>query len=132
MISSLCNLCVLCVSAVHWFLKLLTAETQGEFAVGKGVSGETKHLSVRNRAHPRRIKLLPSYLRGCAQSCRGLVINLAAYPLPNCKIYALLVLSLLTAGAVVAAPINDLQRSFLNPPDDSRIMMRWWWFGPAV
>ncbi|HTY64452.1 MAG TPA: glycosyl hydrolase [Acidobacteriota bacterium] len=25
------------------------------------------------------------------------------------------------------------QRSlFANPPDDSRIMMRWWWFGPAV
>src|SRR6476619_4505928 len=31
-----------------------------------------------------------------------------------------------------AAPIDDLQSSFLNPPDDSRIMMRWWWFGPAV
>ena len=31
-----------------------------------------------------------------------------------------------------AAPIDDLQRSFQNPPDDSRIMMRWWWFGPAV
>lgn len=31
-----------------------------------------------------------------------------------------------------AAPIDDLQRSFLNPPDDSRIMMRWWWFGPSV
>ena len=33
---------------------------------------------------------------------------------------------------VIAAPIDDLQRAFLNPPDDSRIMMRWWWFGPAV
>jgi hypothetical protein len=31
-----------------------------------------------------------------------------------------------------AAPIDDLQRSFINPPDDARIMMRWWWFGPAV
>src|SRR5262245_4994113 len=28
--------------------------------------------------------------------------------------------------------IDDLERLFLNPPDDSRIMMRWWWFGPAV
>jgi hypothetical protein len=28
--------------------------------------------------------------------------------------------------------INDLQRSFVRPPDDARIMMRWWWFGPAV
>jgi len=25
-----------------------------------------------------------------------------------------------------------LQRLFQNPPDDSRIMMRWWWFGPSV
>jgi len=25
-----------------------------------------------------------------------------------------------------------LQRDFDQPPDDSRIMMRWWWFGPAV
>ena len=32
----------------------------------------------------------------------------------------------------LAAPIDDLQRSFMRPPDDARIMMRWWWFGPAV
>src|ERR1700686_4547396 len=25
-----------------------------------------------------------------------------------------------------------LRKSFANPPDDCRIMMRWWWFGPAV
>src|SRR6185503_4706167 len=35
-------------------------------------------------------------------------------------------------GSTVAAQIDVLQRSFLDPPDDSRIMMRWWWFGPAV
>lgn len=29
-------------------------------------------------------------------------------------------------------PLEQLERSFVNPPDDSRIMMRWWWFGPAV
>ncbi|HEU0253670.1 MAG TPA: glycosyl hydrolase, partial [Pyrinomonadaceae bacterium] len=28
--------------------------------------------------------------------------------------------------------IADLQRGFARPPDDARIMMRWWWFGPAV
>jgi len=32
----------------------------------------------------------------------------------------------------VATSINDLRSAFLNPPDDSRIMMRWWWFGPTV
>jgi hypothetical protein len=25
-----------------------------------------------------------------------------------------------------------LERSFASPPDDCRIMVRWWWFGPAV
>src|SRR6266550_9334058 len=28
--------------------------------------------------------------------------------------------------------INGLQHSFERPPDDARIMMRWWWFGPAA
>jgi hypothetical protein len=32
------------------------------------------------------------------------------------------------ANARVAA----VQQAFANPPDDSRVMMRWWWFGPAV
>jgi len=27
---------------------------------------------------------------------------------------------------------KDLYHGFQNPPDDARIMMRWWWFGPAV
>ena len=28
--------------------------------------------------------------------------------------------------------LDTLRRAFLSPPDDARIMMRWWWFGPAV
>lgn len=28
--------------------------------------------------------------------------------------------------------INSLRQNFLNPPNDARIWMRWWWFGPAV
>ncbi len=31
-----------------------------------------------------------------------------------------------------ASAPDDLRRSFVAPPADSRIMMRWWWFGPAV
>ncbi|HWP42424.1 MAG TPA: glycosyl hydrolase, partial [Blastocatellia bacterium] len=31
-----------------------------------------------------------------------------------------------------AGGVAGLERSFKSPPDDSRIMMRWWWFGPAV
>jgi len=35
---------------------------------------------------------------------------------------------------MAAAPANvaELKRAFEKPPDDSRIMMRWWWFGTAV
>ena len=36
------------------------------------------------------------------------------------------------AAAAQAQDINQLQRGFERPPDDARIMMRWWWFGPAV
>lgn len=43
-----------------------------------------------------------------------------------------LILALLVLPRPVVAQIDLLQRSFLAPPDDSRIMMRWWWFGPAV
>ncbi|HEX3437978.1 MAG TPA: glycosyl hydrolase [Pseudacidobacterium sp.] len=28
--------------------------------------------------------------------------------------------------------LNELHASFTNPPADSRIMVRWWWFGAAV
>jgi len=43
---------------------------------------------------------------------------------------------LIPAAAVLAvaadADIESVRRSFENPPDDARIMMRWWWFGPGV
>src|SRR5688572_28654223 len=42
---------------------------------------------------------------------------------------------LLLCAAILPAFIvhaQDLQSSFQRPPDDARIMMRWWWFGPAV
>src|SRR5260370_27743304 len=31
-----------------------------------------------------------------------------------------------------AQSINELQRGFERPPGDAKIMMRSWWFGPAV
>ena len=36
------------------------------------------------------------------------------------------------AASMSAQTITDLQRGFEHPPDDAKIMMRWWWFGPAV
>ncbi|HEV8591401.1 MAG TPA: glycosyl hydrolase, partial [Pyrinomonadaceae bacterium] len=31
-----------------------------------------------------------------------------------------------------ASGIDQLRREFERPPEDARIMMRWWWFGPSV
>lgn len=33
---------------------------------------------------------------------------------------------------VRAAAADDLRKGFEHPPEDARIMMRWWWFGPSV
>lgn len=49
---------------------------------------------------------------------------------------AMLILVLGGAASLASAQrggrIDELQRSFEHPPDDARIMMRWWWFGPSV
>ena len=39
---------------------------------------------------------------------------------------------LFTSTSSFAADIDRLQNSFNQPPDDAKIMVRWWWFGPAV
>jgi hypothetical protein len=28
--------------------------------------------------------------------------------------------------------VDELRKNFVSPPDDARIMMRWWWFGSSV
>src|ERR1035437_10225629 len=30
------------------------------------------------------------------------------------------------------AAVTALHQAFAHPPDDSKIMMRWWWFGPSA
>ena len=35
-------------------------------------------------------------------------------------------------AAAVPADLAALKQAFQHPPDDARIMMRWWWFGAAV
>ena len=53
-----------------------------------------------------------------------------AFPQYPARLFPLL-LALVTAAPILADPAA-LQRAFAQPPDDARIMMRWWWFGPAV
>src|SRR5215213_9133390 len=43
-----------------------------------------------------------------------------------------LAITLLLNSFVFSQNIDNLQKGFNAPPDDARIMMRWWWFGPAV
>ncbi len=59
-----------------------------------------------------------------------MTVRLAAVPLA-------LLASLLAAPppappAAVPLSFTELHRAFAHPPGSSRIMMRWWWFGPAV
>jgi hypothetical protein len=35
-------------------------------------------------------------------------------------------------AAAAPADLAALKQAFQHPPDDARIMMRWWWFGSAV
>ncbi len=38
----------------------------------------------------------------------------------------------LLAGVCWPQDLATMRAQFHQPPDDSRVMMRWWWFGPAV
>ena len=48
--------------------------------------------------------------------------------------FALLCLAGMLAGNPLLAQRNlaSERTRFAHPPDDTRIMVRWWWFGPAV
>ena len=40
--------------------------------------------------------------------------------------------AIIISGHAAPGEVERLRQSFINPPDDARIMMRWWWFGSAV
>lgn len=50
--------------------------------------------------------------------------------IPSCVLLLLLV----CRAPILPAQTNldAIRHGFQNPPDDTRVMMRWWWFGPAV
>ncbi len=43
-----------------------------------------------------------------------------------------LIIALLLNSLAFSQTVENLQKGFQTPPDDARIMMRWWWFGPTV
>jgi hypothetical protein len=51
------------------------------------------------------------------------------------NVYRCGVLGLFAAVCLLAAApatVADLRTSFAKPPDDARMMVRWWWYGPSV
>src|SRR5476651_1915701 len=49
------------------------------------------------------------------------------------RAFRLASLALVLATTFTArADLASLERSFATPPDEAKIMVRWWWFGPAV
>ncbi|MGO9640341.1 MAG: glycosyl hydrolase [Candidatus Acidiferrales bacterium] len=58
---------------------------------------------------------------------------------PRLAVYVSFALLLIAASQAARAqspgsqdPVASLKQSFASPPDDCRIMVRWWWFGPSV
>jgi hypothetical protein len=49
-----------------------------------------------------------------------------------CAVCLVVALALFVPPSTRASDIEDLRKGFVSPPPDARIMMRWWWFGPAV
>jgi hypothetical protein len=49
------------------------------------------------------------------------------------KLAVIIVVGLLSlVGKAAIASTEDLRKGFVTPPDETRIMMRWWWFGSSV
>lgn len=49
------------------------------------------------------------------------------------SIFPLLLLLLFARTALLAQDsVAQVRQGFLNPPDNAKAMMRWWWFGPSV
>src|SRR3954453_16439543 len=48
------------------------------------------------------------------------------------KFAALLLVATTAFAQQQAVTVSGLHDSFAHPPDDCRIMMRWWWFGPSA
>ena len=44
----------------------------------------------------------------------------------------LLVLTPALTAQALAPTVDTLRKNFLNPPNNARPMVRWWWFGTAV
>lgn len=49
-----------------------------------------------------------------------------------CLLFLIPVMPIAHAHGQMEPNLAELRQSFAHPPDNCRIMVRWWWFGPAV
>src|SRR6202012_5314743 len=82
---------------------------------------------------------MPAGTRSLSSTCKQLAKRavkkaaLTMAPLAVVACYALVASPLLAQESSPAQLSNaQLHALFVHPPDDARIMMRWWWFGPAA
>src|SRR5688572_23343639 len=54
------------------------------------------------------------------------------FPFRTPALLAAILLILASVSTVSTQSLAEIRRGFERPPDDARIMMRWWWFGPSV
>ena len=50
----------------------------------------------------------------------------------RCQVAVLAALFLAVAMTPAQDSLENIRQAFAHPPDDCRIVVRWWWFGPAV
>lgn len=58
-------------------------------------------------------------------------VRIRTSTLSGVSLVTFLLFSLL-ASSQAPGRLDAIYRGFVSPPDNARIMMRWWWFGPAV
>jgi hypothetical protein len=73
------------------------------------------------------------YIRDRAEQVCGMGIGVLSY---RAAVFTIVLVYFALAPRCGAQQADEelarLEETFANPPDDCRIMMRWWWFGPAV
>src|SRR5262245_12858439 len=106
-----------------------------------GIDAEQHHLSFWDPAGTWKWKMVSGrtvdfFRANSTQGSDVIQVNMR-YDTRQMKRFSLLLLLASFATAYAAQVggdrnVEELQRQYQNPPEDSRIMMRWWWFGPAV
>src|SRR3954469_9179768 len=66
----------------------------------------------------------------CAAGRNGHTMVAMSVPILRCGTCLLLTAALSSAADPIS--LAAFRQGFDRPPDEARMMVRWWWFGPAV